>query len=85
MHESEPRASVTISLYQVNLIWRVAGVFRHFTPFLTTDDTVNKNFLKRYTLGVLFICQIFGIVPIEFDTRHDHAGDPEENNIETCN
>ena len=83
--DTETEAIGTIFLDQVKWIWRVAEGFRHFTPLLVTDETVNKNVFKRDTLSDLFVGQIFGIVPIEFDARHDHTGDPKKDNVETCN
>ena len=43
---------------------------------------MNEHVLKRDTLSEFFIGQVLGIVAIQLDTSHNHAGDPEENNIE---
>ena len=83
--DSETKAIGTIFLNQVKWIGRVTEGFRHFTPLLVTYQTVNKNVFKRDTLSDLFVSQIFGVLPIEFDARHDHTGDPEKDNIKTCN
>ena len=62
----------TVFFDEFDGVGTVAERFRHLTPQLITHDTCEINVFERH-------------LPYVFIASHDHAGNPEEDNVRTSN
>src|SRR5439155_8386279 len=67
-HDAEPERVGAVVADEIEWVGRVAEALRHFAAQFVADNTGEIDVLERH-------------LPHEFEAGHDHARDPEENDV----